>query len=39
MFSNDKPTQASEQLIELLGQPYDAKQIQAILEPLGVKTG
>ncbi|PZT57140.1 hypothetical protein [Paenibacillus silvae] len=33
MFSNDNRTQASEQL----GQPYDAKQIQAILEPFGVK--
>ncbi|MBB6020080.1 hypothetical protein HNR77_001141 [Paenibacillus sp. JGP012] len=37
MFSNDNRTQASEQLIELLGQPYDAKQIQAILEIFGVK--
>ena len=29
--------QSSEQFIELLGQPYDVKQVQAFLEPFGVK--
>lgn len=32
-----KQNQSSEQLIELLGQLYDAKQVQALMEPFGVK--
>lgn len=29
--------EASEQLIELLGHPYNPKQVQALLQPFGVK--
>ncbi|WP_434751164.1 hypothetical protein [Paenibacillus amylolyticus] len=36
-MNNKKNTSSSEQFIELLGQPYDSKQVQALLEPFGVK--
>ncbi|WP_366296624.1 hypothetical protein [Paenibacillus sp. AN1007] len=34
---NMNMNESSEQFVKLLGQPYDSKQVQALLEPFGVK--
>lgn len=34
---NTNTKEPSEQLIEMLGQPYNPKSVQALLQPFGVK--